>query len=238
MTADEVHLWYAFTDKALPGDLERYKRLLSPEEAARHDRLMRQDDRMRFLVSHALARTALSSCCEVAPEGWRFETGDYGKPEISAPPGLPPIRFNISHTSGLCACALTLGHDVGVDVEWTGRRTAHMEIAGRFFSEEEAEALKAAAPSQRRGLFFDYWTLKEAYIKACGRGLSMPLRAFSFRLRKGRPPGISFSSALNDDPARWKFFRLTPGPDYRAAVAVRAAGEAELSLVVREAVSF
>ena len=220
MTGREVHLWYTFADEVSAGDLERWRALLPPEEIDRHDRLMKLDDRLRFVVAHALARNALSSHADVPPEDWRFESGEHGKPEISAPHG-PPLRFNISHAAGLCACAVTLGHDVGVDVESVHRRAKRKEIARRFFAEEEAGIVE-----RRPGLFFDYWTLKEAYIKAHGRGLSMALDSFRFDLSDG----IEFYG-----PSGWSFFSHRPRPDYRAAVAARAP---KLSFVVREAVSF
>ncbi len=220
MTDREVHLWYTFTDEVSPGDLERCKALLPPEEIGRHDRLMKLDDRVRFVVAHALARNALSSHADVSPEDWRFESGEHGKPEISTPKDTQ-LRFNISHAAGLCACAVTLGHDVGVDVESVHRRANRKEIARRFFAEEEAEIVE-----RRPGLFFDYWTLKEAYIKAHGRGLSMALDSFRFDLSDG----IEFFG-----PAGWSFFSHRPRPGFRAGVAVRAP---QPSFVVRETVSF
>jgi 4'-phosphopantetheinyl transferase len=213
VTEGEVHLWYAFTDEA--GDLAECRALLSPDEMERHDRLMREDDRLRFIVAHALARSALSSYADVAPKEWRFAAGEHGKPEISAPAGTA-LRFNISHAAGLCACAVAIGHDVGVDVESIHRRARKEEIAKRFFTEEEAAALE-----EQPELFFDYWTLKEAYIKAHGRGLAMGLESFCFDISEGS----EFSG-----PAGWSFFRHRPRPEYRAAV---AAGAPNLSMVVR-----
>jgi 4'-phosphopantetheinyl transferase len=219
VTEGEVQLWYGFTDEVCPEDLESCRALLPPEEMARHDRLMKEDDRVRFVVAHALARRALSSYADVPPESWRFESGEHGKPEISAPANSK-LRFNISHAAGLCACAVTLQHDVGVDVENVHRRAKKEEIARRYFADEEAGIVE-----RRPELFFDYWTLKEAYIKAHGRGLAMGLSSFSFDLTDG----IEFSG-----PDGWSFFRHRPHPDYRAAVAARGPN---LSFVVREAVS-
>jgi len=183
--------------------------------------------RRRFAVAHALVRRTLSSYAGVAPAEWRFRSGPHGKPEIEPEPGLPPLRFNLSHTEGLCACAVTLGRDIGVDVEMTARRADRAAIARRFFAPEEAAAIDALPE-----LFFDYWTLKEAFIKACGRGMSLPLRQFSFRIGERGEPEFSFGPELAEDPSHWRFFRHAPTPRHLGAVAVRAPDAGKLTLTV------
>ena len=119
---------------------------------------------------------------------WIPRTGDssrnvHGRPEIlDRPAGVPDLRFNLSHTDGLIACAVTIGREVGVDVEHVGRRLTH-DIAGRFFAPREVADLKSLPVAEQPRVFFDYWTLKEAYIKARGFGLALPLGDFAFRPR-------------------------------------------------------
>ncbi len=116
------------------------------------------------------------------------------------PPACPDLRFNISHTDGLIACAVTIGREVGVDVEHVGRRLTH-DVAGRFFAPREVADLRALPDDEQQRVFFDYWTLKEAYIKARGFGLALPLGDFAFKLNPPDAPAITFEPALEDDPA-------------------------------------
>ncbi|MCA1586150.1 MAG: 4'-phosphopantetheinyl transferase superfamily protein [Acidobacteria bacterium] len=136
---------------------------------------------------------------------------------------LARLRFNLSHTHGLVACVAAVGCDVGVDVEWMDRALTN-DIAERFFSPHEAAELRRLPDAEQSRVFFDYWTLKEAYIKARGLGLAIPLDQFSFRLRPPAPPAIAFEPALDDDPARWQFAQTTPTPRHRLGLAICADG--------------
>ena len=112
---------------------------------------------------------------------------------------MPDLRFNLSHTDGLIACAVTIGREVGVDVEHIQRRLTH-DVAGRFFAPREVDDLKALPEDEQQRVFFDYWTLKEAYIKARGFGLALPLGDFAFTLAPPAPPQIAFEPALRRRP--------------------------------------
>jgi 4'-phosphopantetheinyl transferase len=147
---------------------------------------------------------------------------------------VPDLRFNISHTEGLIACAVTIGREVGVDVEHIGRRLTH-DIAGRFFAPREVNDLKALPDDQQHKVFFDYWTLKEAYIKARGFGLALPLGDFAFKLSPPAPPEITFEPSLDDDPATWQFFQDWPTPQHRLGLAVRR-DRADLPVRIRDVV--
>ncbi|MES2945307.1 MAG: 4'-phosphopantetheinyl transferase superfamily protein [Pseudomonadota bacterium] len=119
-----------------------------------------------------------------SPKDWRFTAGSYGKPQLSAGQLDIDLRFNLSHTHGMVAVAIAIGLDVGIDVERIERRVADdMAIAEAYFSPSEQAQLHAITdPAQRRLAFIDLWTAKEAFIKALGRGLSMPLDSFSVDL--------------------------------------------------------
>ena len=196
---------------------------MDASEHARHDRL-RNQDRTRFLVTRALVRTLLSSFVGVPPTRWRFVATDHGRPEIAnLPPGAPPLRFNVSHTAGLVACAVTAGRDIGLDVENVDRRVTR-DVAGRFFAPREVADLRALPRERQPLVFFDYWTLKEAYIKARGLGLALPLRHFAFDLSGGADPVISFDETIADTPVSWQFRQAWASPRHRLAVGVRANG--------------
>lgn len=204
--------------------LEAYRALLSPEEHERMTRLVFDRDRRRFLLTRALVRTTLSRYAPVAPADWQFIANVHGRPEIlDRQRGVPDLRFNLSHTDGLVACAVTIGREVGIDVEHIGRRLTH-DVAGRFFAPREVSNLHALPADEQQKVFFDYWTLKEAYIKARGFGLALPLGDFAFTLAPPAPPAITFEPSLPDDPATWQFVQDWPAPHHRLGLAVRRDG--------------
>lgn len=234
---DEVHVYCTWLDGLTdPGLLARYAALMTAEERARNARYLFERSRLEHLVGRALVRTTLSRYADVAPEAWRFREGERGRPEIDAPAGAPPLRFNLSHTSGLVAVAVTLERDVGVDVEDGGRERATLEIADRFFSPREVADLRALPEGDRRDGFFTYWTLKEAYIKAVGLGLAIPLDHFSFLLASGAPVGVAFAPEREDDPAAWQFERARPSDRHHLALAVRRGRAPDLRVVTADVV--
>jgi 4'-phosphopantetheinyl transferase len=232
LTADEAHIWYTFTDKiADPALLAEYRAVLSAEERARLERFYFEKHRHSFLVSHAMLRVVLSLYADVLPAEWTFVTGSHGKPDIANSIPLP-LRFNLSHTQGLAAVIVARDRDVGVDVEHVNRREVGIELAERYFAPSEVAALRAVPEPDRRERFFAYWTLKEAYIKARGLGLSLPLDGFAFDLETDRP-GIAFNERIADQPAAWQFARHRPGPDHALAVAIHRADKDDLAVVYR-----
>ena len=205
--------------------LQHYKSLLTPDELERCDRFVQAGDRARFLLARALVRTMLSEYVPCSPRDWRFRIEEYGRPEVAAlPAGAPDLRFNLSHTPGLVACGVTVGRDIGVDVENVNRALTH-PIPERFFSTQEVADLRALPEEEQPIVFFDYWTLKESYIKARGLGLALPLRHFTFVRRPGLSPAIHFAPELHDDASTWQFAQFWPTRDHRMAVAVRRSGQ-------------
>jgi len=218
----EAHLWYVSPEQISDLDLLRAcQEVLAPEEEQRRQQFFFPRDRHQHLVTRALVRTTLSRYAPVDPGAWRFRTNRSGRPEIVRTAGVPPLRFNVSHAPGLVALGVALETDIGVDVENTERRGQTREVAERFFSTAEAEALGELPPEEQRARFFDLWTLKESYVKARGMGLSIPLEQFSFHLEPGQPIRISFDSRLEDDPDAWQFAQYAPTSSHRIAVAIR-----------------
>ena len=118
---------------------------------------------------------------------------------------------------------------VGIDIEYTPRNNDVMAVADRYFYGAELEELQALSPSEQRERFFDYWTLKEAYIKARGEGISLGLANFGFSITSENAIRISMRSCLNDSPDDWQFWSLTPEIDYRLALALKSSSRAELA---------
>ena len=230
---DELHVWTVREDRIDdPKLIASYHALLTAEESARHDRFRFEKGRHQFLLTRALVRTVLSLYADVAPAQWRFENGEWGKPDICAPDGYSWLRFNLANTEGLLACAVTRSREIGGDVENMHRSGETVTIAERYFSETEAKALRALPESEQRERFFRYWTLKESYIKARGMGLQIPLGQFSFDVEDD-PIRISFDSALSDESGDWQFEQRRLSERHMLALGVRRGHRSNLDLSVR-----
>jgi 4'-phosphopantetheinyl transferase len=232
----EVHLWYVFVDRITdPETLRAYEAVLSPDEEARYRRFAFVRNGQQFLVGRALVRTTLSCYADVPPADWVFAAGVYGKPEIARPEAFAKLCFNLAHTDGLVACAVA-ACEVGVDVEEVNRRNVSADLARYCLSAAELAHWESLPDEERREVFFDYWTLKEAYSKARGLGLSVPLHAFSFELHADKPPTLSLTPESGEDPKDWQFARLRPSRHHRAAVAIRRTDGRDVALVVQATV--
>ncbi len=221
---------------AAPDDLDdpvlrRAEALLTAEELAHRDRYTFEQGRREFLLTRVLARTSLSRHAPVAPQEWRFALGAYGRPSILSP--RVSLSFNLSNTDGLVACLVSPDAEVGVDVEAIDRPRETAAIVDRCFSPSEAAAVRAEPESRRHARFFDYWVLKEAYLKARGLGLSIPLRDLSFELPEGGPIAVRFAPALADERSRWSFALLRPTPRHVVAAALRFDAEPPELRVIR-----
>ena len=193
--------------------------LLSSEERTRADRFVFPQHRDRFAVGRGVLRQVLGGCLGQAPQALGFEYGPQGKPSL---PGAD-LAFNLSHAAGLALLALARGARLGVDVEDAERTVDHEGVGRRFFSPAEHEVLMALPVEQRRDGFFNAWTRKEAFIKAKGGGLSIPLDSFAVTLRPGEPARLLWT---RDDPAeasRWTLLELSPGPGFAGALMVEGA---------------
>lgn len=235
-TAD-IDLWLAYYDLAT--DLApRLRTLLTEEERAREPRFYFADDRLRYLVTRALVRTVLSRYAPLPPGDWRFAENGYGRPHIAPEivarcPEVADLRFNLSHTRGLIALGVTRGRELGVDVEYVGERKSPLEIADRFFAPVEVEALWQQPESVRHERFFEYWTFKESYIKARGRGLSIPLDRFSFHYPHDAGVQLAIEPELEDTPERWALWQYRPAGDYLLAVCAERGERPPSSIALR-----
>lgn len=204
---------------------------LRSDEQVRASRFVLTKDRLAFALGRILVRKMLSHCTSTPPGDWEFVCNRYGKPGLRLPSGMPPFRFNISHCAGMVAAAFAVGHEVGVDVESLDRKLADPEIAHRYFAPQETNFLESLPDEQRPSAFFSFWTLKEAYIKTRGMGLSIPLPDFAFSLD---PIRISFSPRLQDQPSDWLFWQQNLTPSHVLALAVRRRSEETVAINARE----
>jgi 4'-phosphopantetheinyl transferase len=219
LTTDDVHVWrFALDlDTAL---LARLRETLAEEECRRADRFHFEKDRRHFLAGRGGLRFLLGAYLGRRPEEVRFVYGNQGKPRLADEDNTDSLRFNLTHSHGLALLAVTRGREIGVDVE----RLRDMErdgegLAERFFSPRETAELRALPPELRREAFFHCWTRKEAYIKAKGQGLSLPLDQFDVSLHPDEAALLA-TRFDPDDAQRWSMQSLRPSAEYVAALVV------------------
>ena len=223
----DVLVYYARVPSRAAGDSAVFQHLLDEDERRRSERLHFERDRLIFSAAHVLLRAAL-----VARLGdWQggFRVDDFGKPELDPPMGTPPLRFNLTHTRGLVACALVDGSDIGIDAEHMEPSRPLLELAEHYFAQAELAQLHAIADAARVTAFYRFWTLKEAIIKAIGEGLSLPLKRFAFTLEP-------LSLAIGDGDAReWHVEECRTVPGHAMAIALRRPPAASVAVSWREA---
>ena len=217
---NEIHVWIATSDNVHPRHLiEEYLPLLNLEELERYQRFHFDHDRHTYLAAHALVRIALSHYAACKPGQWRFMRGEQGKPEIEVTTELSSLRFNLSHTQGMVACIIGLDRVCGIDVECVRPLKDMMGIAEAVFSLAENAYLDRRAADQA-DIFFKLWTLKEAYIKAIGQGLSAPLKEITFDIRE-KIIQATFTNELLTD-AGWQFHHGKPTASHYLSIAVQS----------------
>ena len=225
LTSD-AHLWAVQPDQVVdPASLSEYENWLSSAEREAYESFRFAADGKLYLVAHALLRSALSRYAGIHPSAWSFRHNRYGRPEILSPVTVPPLRFNISHTDGLAVCLVTQSMDCGVDVEKIREVGDEALIARDILSPAELDDLRACDGARRRERFFEYWVLKEAYSKAVGAGLSLPLTGISFHIASHAQPA-SLEPRLDEPTAKWRFYLSRPTPSHVLAVALDAARRA------------
>jgi 4'-phosphopantetheinyl transferase len=223
LAQDEVHLWRASLDLA-PSGVENLRQTLSPDELGRAARFLAPEAQARFIVARAILRDVLARYAGRRPAEFEFGYRPGGKPFLASGSGAAGLEFNLSHSHGMALYGFTLGRQVGVDVELVRSNLDHERIAGRFFSEAESAALRDLPPDLRAESFFRCWTRKEAYIKARGEGLAIPLASFDVSVAPGEPPALLSVSDLPSEVGRWTFLPLPPMAGYATALAVEGKG--------------
>lgn len=182
----EACVRYADTHTVGTLTFEHARAIISDDERAHCDRLGMERDRREYAIAHALLRRTLSEFSGLPPKDWRFALAPNGKPTLAAHHSATPLTFNLTHTHGLAACIVAHGAAVGIDAELMTRAVDWLGIARRYFSPGELREIEqVAAPHQPR-TFLELWTLKEAFAKTTGRGLSHALGDASFDLRQDR----------------------------------------------------
>jgi 4'-phosphopantetheinyl transferase len=206
MNNKPLDLWYAYPDDLLSEQVaEACALLLSEDEQARWKRFRFPRHAREFLATRALVRTALSHYDPRAPAAWRFQANEHGKPAAEQAASL---CFNLSNSPGLVVCLISHGAEVGVDVEPHERADTIAELAPDVFSPLELAQLEELRGIERADRALSLWTLKEAYIKARGLGLALPLNKFSYLFGGAEGIRLELDPSLGDEPGRWRFCLL------------------------------
>ena len=197
-----VHCWSVGLDVPLEATAEHYA-ILTSDERSRSARFRFARDQQRFVVARGVLRDLLARYLGVQPGALQFAYNAFGKPELTPEFG-GRLRFNLSHSAGLALIAVAHDSDIGIDLEQLRAQPDYADITRQFFSAAEVEHLSALPSHAQPDAFFTYWTRKEAYVKARGAGLAMPLSSFS----------------VLDVPEGWSFYSLQPAPGFVGALAI------------------
>ena len=209
---------------------------ISPEEQLRESRLRFERDRRAYRQTRVLIRTVLSGYCDVGPSALQFETSPAGKPKIAFPAGTG-LDFSLSHTEGIAVLLVGRDRAVGVDVEGE-RRLRASELPLHLLGPAEIERLQSLSPARRAVRFLEHWTLKEAYAKARGSGLELPLEDWEFTIGEDGA-GACLAPHLESSSEPWWFALAPAARGFVTAIAasLHSAGEAAPAVEVFAATS-
>lgn len=220
LSADEVHVWQAKLDDHAADGL---KTLLAEDEISRAERFHFAEDRNHFIVARALLRKLLGVYSGIDAAELRFSYAEKGKPSLEEGQ-RSAMNFNLAHSHGMAIYAFSRGREVGVDLEFMREDVAAEDIAERFFSPREINTLRTIPAELRKQVFFNCWTRKEAYIKARGEGLSMPLDEFDVSLAPGEPAALLRNHKEPAEVTRWTMQSIPVLSGYVAALVVEGHG--------------
>jgi 4'-phosphopantetheinyl transferase len=213
----QIHLWSV----ALGGhanDVRHFISRLGPDEQIRAAGFHFPLHRNRWVVSRYAVRQILAGYVGSPPESLIFRVGEYGKPGLANVSGALGLHFNLAHSREQALLAVAR-HEVGIDIEYIDSETPWQSLAPQVFSRQEYELLMCSPVELRRQLFFRIWTCKEAYIKARGLGLSMPLGAFSVPVNDAEEIGIVSVDPAWSDGKTWRLYPVTTDTSYAATLA-------------------
>lgn len=222
LNSDEVHVW-RISLNAPQETIEWLRQYLAADERARADRFRFAKDRHQYIIGRGVLRVLLGRYLHCDPQRIHFCYSSYGKPALDSVHAETGLQFNLSHSHQLALLAFTYNRQIGVDVEYMRPDVEFEQLAERFFSPTECAVLLGVAPTLRRETFYNCWTRKEAYIKARGEGLSMPLDQFDVSLRPGEPAALLRSRKDPAEATRWSLRALPIDEEYAAALAVEGA---------------
>ncbi len=216
---DVVHVWRSSLDVGEGGEAALLC-LLSSEEKARAEKYSFEKPRRDWIVSRGLLRSLLTRLSGEDACDHLLTEDEKGKPRLGGTCGQGRIRFNLSHSGDLWVCAVALHREVGIDVERSDADRPHERLARRFFSPAEREALLSLPAEELPAGFLRCWTRKEAFLKAKGFGITIPLDSFDVTLAPGDPPAVVATRFDPDEAERWSMMDLDVGAGFAGALCV------------------
>ncbi|MBD3225123.1 MAG: 4'-phosphopantetheinyl transferase superfamily protein [Caldithrix sp.] len=213
---NDVHIWRMSLDLNKPV-LQKIHAFLNEQEKKRADRFRFEKDRQHFIAARGQMKFLLGEYLMCNPDDIHLHFTEYGKPYLEH----RKLYFNISHSHKLALLAIRKNYEVGIDIEWKHRNIEPLKIAGRFFSQVEQDELFSLNPKQQTDGFFKCWSSKEAFIKAVGLGLSMPLRSFDVVLNPEREANLLDVRHSGYAADNWQLFNIDTHNEYASAIVVQ-----------------
>jgi len=240
MEDNKIHVWFTFIDEVRDSQLiDEYKKMMPADDLSRMEKYYHQRHRIRFLTGRALVRTVLSTYTGIDPERLIFSRTALGRPYLQNDNVNDRLQFSISYSEGIVAFALVSDGDIGIDVEYETADINCREIAEHHFSAVEFQQLSRLPEDQLKTRFFQYWTLKESYIKARGYGMTIALDSFSILFPQTGGDQISIMPLAEEsgrDRTHWHFKTMLPGPRYQGALALRSESEERFQISTKKSV--
>lgn len=230
---NEIHIWH-IDDQDPEADIKRMSHVLTASEWDRHNRFVFEKERRRYLITRAMLREVLSRYRpEIDPTDWEFTVNDYGKPRIHDAQCDGHLYFNIAHTAGAIVLAVQSQPDIGIDTERFDRKIGSLSFCASVLSPRELADLQALPRAQQARRFLTIWTLKEAYIKAVGKGLSIPLDGIGFDLSDHTRPKLYLCGHQDPNLVSWRFKNWSLTPNHAIALAFRQPNDASDDTTIR-----
>lgn len=214
----DIHVWRC----ELRQPEERRQALLqalSPDERQRGDKFYFEHHRRQWTTARGFLRAVLGCYLSLPAEQVRFRFHDLGKPALADEQTAENIQFNLTHSADGALLALARDLPLGVDLEQVRPMENMLALAQRYFAAEEARQLENVAATQKGLAFFNCWTRKEAILKACGKGLSLPLDRFVVSFLPGEPARVIDVKGQPGEAERWSLVPLQPWPDFVGCIA-------------------
>lgn len=218
---DEIHVWRTRLEDE-PEKVEKFRRILSPDELERAERFRFDKNRNEYVVSRGILRNLLASYLGALPQELNFVYSQYGRPSLAGVKLAAMLNFNVAHSAQMALFAFAHGRRLGVDVEQVRHDFSTGEIADRFFSLSERAALRHLPQEERHEAFFRCWTRKEAFIKALGEGLSHPLDQFDVSLRPDESAALLATRPDASEARSWGMWDVQVPNGYAAALAAES----------------
>lgn len=219
INSNEVHVWRVLLDVSAV-QFESLLKFLSVEELERAERFHFEKDQRRFIMARGILRKILGHYLKKNPDEICFEYTSYGKPALTPGVNNDKLCFNLSHSGAFALYAITQRKKIGIDIERIRDDIQIEQVARKFFSQNEISSLEKVDINKRSGLFFQYWTRKEAFIKARGEGISFPMEQCDVSLISGRVLSPVTVQDNNSEISNLHVQDLFPGNGYAAAIAL------------------